>query len=96
MADVVIAVRVPRSLVAELKERTESGHYADLSEQVRSIVRRGCLKYTNPVTHEIKELKEQLKAELLKEQEAGKSQALLQQLKELLEARAQQKGGGQQ
>ena len=69
MADTVIAVRMPRSLIAELRERTEHDHYSDLSEQVRSIVRRGCLKYTNPVTHEIKELKEQLKTELLKEQQ---------------------------
>jgi len=90
MADLVIAVRVPRSLVAELKDRTERDHYSDLSEQVRSIVRRGCLKYTNPVTHEIKELKEQLKAELLKEQAAGSSQAILQKVKELLE----NQGGG--
>jgi Arc/MetJ-type ribon-helix-helix transcriptional regulator len=96
MADVVVAVRVPRSLVAELRERTERDHYSDLSEQVRSIVRRGCLKYTNPVTHEIKELKEQLKAELLKEQAAGSGQAILQRVKELLESQAKGQGGGQQ
>lgn len=92
MADTVIAVRMPRSLIAELRERTEHDHYSDLSEQVRSIVRRGCLKYTNPVTHEIKELKEQLKTELLKEQAAGNSQTILQKVKELLETQEQQGG----
>jgi Arc/MetJ-type ribon-helix-helix transcriptional regulator len=87
MADVVIAVRVPRTLVAELKERTEQDHFADLSEQLRSIIRRGCLKYTNPVTHEIKELKEQLKEELRKETGELKTEELLAALKDLLAKR---------
>jgi Arc/MetJ-type ribon-helix-helix transcriptional regulator len=84
MPDVVIAVRVPKTLLAEVKERTEHDHYNDLSEQVRSVIRKGCLKYTNPVTHEIKELKAQLKEELLKETGDAKTQALLASIKELL------------
>lgn len=84
MPDVVVTIRMPATLVAELKDRTAHDHYADFSEQVRSVVRKGCLKYTNPVTHEIKELKEQLKHELLKERDAEKTEVLLAHLKELL------------
>ncbi len=44
-ADAIVTVRMPASLVAALKERLAEDHYADLSEQVRSIVRKGCLRY---------------------------------------------------
>ena len=84
MADAVIAVRVPRTLIVELKERTVRDHYGDLSEQVRSIVRKACLRYNNPVTHELQELKGQLRDELLKANQDLKTHALIASLKELL------------
>jgi len=96
MADIVVTVRMPSTLISELKERTEREHYRDVSEQVRSIVRKGCLQYTNPVTHEIKELKAQLKEELLRENEDSRAKALLDDLRKLLAKGAEnaEKGGG--
>lgn len=85
MPDQVVTVRMPATLIAELKERTERDHYRDLSEQIRSIVRKGCLQYSNPVTHEIKELKAQLKEELLAEHEDVRAKTLLDDLRKLLE-----------
>ncbi len=89
MADTVVTVRMPATLITALRSRTADGHYRDLSEQVRSIVRKGCLQYSNPVTHEIKELKAQLKDELLRESEDVRVKALLDDLRKLLA-----KGGG--
>lgn len=83
--EAIVTVRMPAGLVKALKARTERDHYTDLSEQVRSIVRRGCFRYTNPVTSEIKELKSQLKAELAQETEDERAKALLAQLRLLID-----------
>ncbi len=83
-AEVIVTVRMPTSLVTALKQRTEQDHYTDFSEQVRSIVRKGCLQYTNPVTNELKDLKTQLKQELKDEQAEARAEALLASLKELI------------
>ena len=83
-AEQIVTVRMPASLIQALKSRTAQDHYTDLSEQVRSIVRKGCLHYVNPVTSEIKELKSQLKAELTQETEDDRAKALLNELKSLL------------
>lgn len=89
-ADVIVTVRMPRTLVKALKERTEKDFYSDFSEQIRSIIRKGCLRYVNPVTGELKELKEQLKEEILLEKEDARAKALIADLKTLLE----RTGGG--
>ncbi|MBR9693315.1 hypothetical protein GOV07_05325 [Candidatus Woesearchaeota archaeon] len=83
-AEQIVTVRMPASLVEALKARIAPDHYSDLSEQVRSIVRKGCLHYVNPVTSEIKELKTQLKAELMQESGDDRAKALIDELKNLL------------
>jgi len=84
VAEVLVTVRMPVSLVKALKARTSQDHYTDLSEQVRSIVRKGCLRYTNPVTHELKELKSQLKEELFKEREDERARKLIESIQEII------------
>jgi Arc/MetJ-type ribon-helix-helix transcriptional regulator len=83
--DTIVTVRMPTTLLASLRQRTTEDHYTDLSEQVRSIVRKGCMRYTNPLTAEVKELKGQLKEELLKEREDDRTKTLLADLKQLLQ-----------
>jgi Arc/MetJ-type ribon-helix-helix transcriptional regulator len=90
-ADVIVTVRMPASLITAMRERIAADHFSDISEQVRSVVRKGCLRFSNPVTHEIKELKEQLKTELLQESDDARTRALLESLKTLLS----EHGGGQ-
>ncbi len=54
-ADVIVTVRMPASLLEALRAKMGDDHYGDLSEQVRSITRKGCLRY----------------AQLLREQQGG-------------------------
>lgn len=87
-AEMIVTVRMPASLLRALKERTQEDHFSDLSEQMRSIIRHGCMRYTNPVTSEIRELKSQLKEELLRASQEERKEAIITELKGLL-------GGGQ-
>lgn len=82
--DPVVSVKMPNSLLHEMKKLVHKDHYLDISEAVRSIVRKGCLKYTNPVTSEIKEIKEHLKQDLVFERQTTQKQALLEELRKLV------------
>jgi len=88
-ADSLVTVRMPTSLVQELKLRTTKEHYTDFSEQLRSIIRKQSLAYLTPGSRELGSLKEELKAELKEEHEEEKREALLSSLRELLRGEAQ-------
>lgn len=45
MKDAMISVRMPLSMIQELKELAQENHYVDLSEQLRDILRVKCNKY---------------------------------------------------
>lgn len=75
MAEKIVSVKMPPSLVTELRTLTEKHHYIDLSEQVRSIVRQKCLKYSqqesdgllHDIERQIKESNQQRKEQILRE-----------------------------
>jgi Arc/MetJ-type ribon-helix-helix transcriptional regulator len=60
MGERVVTVKMPATLVARLRERTHQDHYLDLSEQLRSIVRNGCLKHARPYSDEIARLRDDI------------------------------------
>ncbi|HYD03766.1 MAG TPA: hypothetical protein VEC16_05710 [Alphaproteobacteria bacterium] len=45
--DVMVSVKLPRSLVEELKDIQQINHFMDLSDEIRFVVRRYCLKFLN-------------------------------------------------
>jgi Arc/MetJ-type ribon-helix-helix transcriptional regulator len=45
MKDAMISVRMPVSLIEELKDLSQKNHYVDLSEQIRDIIRQKCANY---------------------------------------------------
>jgi Arc/MetJ-type ribon-helix-helix transcriptional regulator len=72
MAERVVSVKMPASLVAELRKLTAEHHYLDLSEQLRSVVRQKCMRTTSPppapVEREVRDAQTKLQKEkLLKE-----------------------------
>ena len=64
--DVMVSVRRPKSLLSALKELSKKHHYLDLSEMVRSIVRKKWLQNTNPEMFELKMLRESIEGEIKK------------------------------
>lgn len=63
MADRVISVKMPGSLIEALRNLQAEHHYLDLSEQLRSIVREKCLEFTNPYLKEIKRVRKDIASE---------------------------------
>lgn len=83
MAERVISVKMPGSLVQELRRLTARHHYLDLSEQLRSVVRQKCLAYANPYTEELNRLRQDLQ----RPAQTGKEQIIQELLRLLREER---------
>ena len=45
--DVIVSVRLPKTLVEELKDIQKVNHFIDLSDEIRFVVRRYCLSFLN-------------------------------------------------
>ena len=77
MKNAMISVRMPSTLVQELRDIAEKNHYLDLSEQIREILRIKCESYEsyNKVSG---------KEEPSKQENEGKEQ-LIRQLQSILE-----------
>jgi metal-responsive CopG/Arc/MetJ family transcriptional regulator len=84
MSDVVVSIRMPSSLVGELKKLAVKNHYKDLSEEVRSIVRTKCLKYMNPYATEVEKLRTDLSMQMATKQELEQKQKLIQDLQRIV------------
>ena len=63
--EILVSIRMPSSLVKELKQTSQQEHYLDLSEHIRTIVRDKCLQYLDPYASEMQKFREDLKKDLL-------------------------------
>ena len=79
----IVSVRMPVSLYSLLKEKSQSHHYLDISEALRSVCRKKYEQSKSPLLTEIGSIK-QLVSEKLKGQESAKVLEELQELKRLL------------
>ena len=84
MTDTVVSIRMPSSLVAELKNLAVANHYKDLSEELRSIVRSKCLKYQNPYANEIEQLRRDLSTQLDVKKDLDQKKKLIQDLQRIV------------
>ena len=91
MTEVMVSVRMPRSLLKKLKDISQHEDYLDLSEMVRAIARKKWMQYTNPELHEMKKLRQDIELEIRK-----KSMERVQQEvnKELEKIKSKLRGGG--
>ncbi len=83
MSERVITIKMPKSLLVELKVLTNEHHYIDLSEQIRSVVRQKCLKYIAPY-QELRQVKQDIEQQITNSNKQKKEQ-ILSQLQRLLE-----------
>jgi hypothetical protein len=76
LADAIVSIRIPSSIVKELRILAEKNHYMDVSEEVRSVAREKWLNSKDPVLHELKILKN----EITKNVESKKQENLIQEI----------------
>jgi Arc/MetJ-type ribon-helix-helix transcriptional regulator len=55
----MVSVRMPSSLLEELKEVSEKNHYLDVSDTIRSILRERWLEEKDPYRSKVNEIKKQ-------------------------------------
>ena len=60
----MVSIRMPKSLINELKDLAKSQHFMDLSEEVRTVVRKKWNYYSHPQLFEIKRLREGIVEEI--------------------------------
>lgn len=62
----IVSVRMPKTLSKELKKAAREKHFLDVSEEIRSIVRKKWIENTNPLLFELKKLREEVSGEVRK------------------------------
>ncbi|MDH5796887.1 MAG: ribbon-helix-helix domain-containing protein [Anaplasmataceae bacterium] len=53
MADQIVSVRMPVTLVTELKHLAERNHYLDISEEIRSLIREKWSENNDPYSQKL-------------------------------------------
>ena len=84
MKDTVVSVRLPTTLVQELKMLAQEQHYLDLSEQIRTIIRQKCEQYSQPYKHEVQKMREQLELSLTESKEDKDKEKILEELQKIM------------
>jgi hypothetical protein len=62
--DIMVAVRLPKNLVDEMKDIQRINHFMDLSDEIRYIVRKHCVKIQGTDTEKELQQKQKLIDEL--------------------------------
>ena len=90
MNDVMVSIRMPKALVEELKLLAKTQHFLDVSEEVRSIVRKKWDSHVNPEIYQLQKLSHDIGSEVRKKSEKRIQQEIA---KELEKIKLQLKGG---
>ena len=90
MSDAIVSIRMPKSLLIELKHLSEKEHFLDVSEEVRSIVRKKWDSHVNPEIYQLQKLSHDIGSEVRKKSEKRIQQEIA---KELEKIKLQLKGG---
>jgi Arc/MetJ-type ribon-helix-helix transcriptional regulator len=85
MNDVMVSIRMPKSLADEIKRLTEEMHFLDLSEHVRSVVRQRWVEMQNPQLAEIKKLREDIELQVRKKSAEKMQEEVAKELEKIKE-----------
>lgn len=78
----MISVRLPSSLVEEVKDVSKKDHYLDLSEAVRSIIRNNWLKNKDPISFQLRRMRKEINATINQKNQ----EQLLNELKRIMDS----------
>ena len=60
MNDILVSIRLPKSLLDETRLQIKKDHFMDISEGIRCIIRDKWIEYQNPELLEIKKIRENI------------------------------------
>jgi Arc/MetJ-type ribon-helix-helix transcriptional regulator len=85
MSETVVSIRIPGSMIKELRERIKKDHYLDVSEAVRGVVRKRWMEWKDPNAYQIKKLREEIKDVVEEKSKKTKEEELLDELQRIRE-----------
>ncbi|MFH1916448.1 MAG: hypothetical protein ABIJ21_04230 [Nanoarchaeota archaeon] len=85
MRDVIVSVRMPKSMAIELKSLAKANHFLDVSEEIRTIIREKTKSYNQPYSFEVKKIISDIRDEISQNDRQEKKKLIVQNLKKLLE-----------
>ena len=62
----VVSVRMPSSLVHELKDFAQKNHFMDVSDELRYIIKQKMIEQIDPFAFQIQRLKDEIRGEVSK------------------------------
>lgn len=80
MNEILVSIRIPESLLNKVKKDTEKNHFMDVSENIRSVVRKKWFESLYPELNEIKRLRKDIFEELKKKNEQEISKKIISEL----------------
>jgi len=80
MSNILLSLRLPKSMVEGLKTFSQEQHYMDMSEAVRSILREAFQSQTKHFDLELAKLKEDIKSSV----DSTKKERLIREMRDLL------------
>ena len=83
MSDMIVTVRVPKSLLYELRRVSSEDHFLDLSEAVRSILRKNWISSSDKNIYEIGKLREEIAESIKAKSRLMAEQMLTEELKKI-------------
>ncbi len=81
MPDQIVSVRMPVSMIDELKDLADKNHYLDVSEEIRSLLRDRWTEYKDPYSTKLLAIRETIAKTTMPD----KIKSLKNDLKKLLE-----------
>ncbi|MFH1134438.1 MAG: hypothetical protein V1735_08185 [Nanoarchaeota archaeon] len=76
MTNPIVSVRIPQSMFEQLKERAQHDHFLDVSEAVRSMIRRRFLEKKQPELVKIELMRTEI-TDLIRDQSEKKNRELI-------------------
>ena len=83
MNDILVTVRLPGGMLEELKRAAETDHFIDMSEAVRSIVRKNWLIHSDPYLYEMKMLRKDIAEQVREKSQKLAEHMLIEELKKI-------------
>jgi Arc/MetJ-type ribon-helix-helix transcriptional regulator len=83
MSESIVSIRIPETMIKELRDRVKKDHYLDSSEAVRGIVRKKWLEWKDPTAYQIKRLREDIKQVVEEKSKKTKEEELLSELQRI-------------
>ncbi len=84
MTSSVVSVRMPASLVRELKNFSEKNHFMDVSDEIRYIIKQKMIEKIDPFSFQLQRLKDEIRGEVSKKSQMDRVR-FVEELNKMLE-----------